>query len=566
MGLKRAQSVLTVAALAIATMLGALLSPTGTPPPSPPARPTTPALDAAATPHATPAVAAGELSPAILPDQRVAVAETTGALPRYVIDATLEPPAGDGDLATIAGTIELRYINTTGNRIDSLPFRLYPNLRQYDTGRMRVGDIAVDGRAVTPRAPALHAVLASTPVATPAVIGAALILILVPLPEALAPGAATTVSMSFTTTVPSDPPDASGRFRYEPDRDAWALSGWYPMLAGFDPRSGWNLDPPAAWSDVTFGEAALYDVTLDASEDLAIVTPGVEADSDDSGGRRRFASGPAREFALYAAPALQETQAEAANGTTVVVHHPVESEAGARQVLAWATDALETFDAMYGNYPYAVLDIVAVPGVTGLEFSGMIWIDAAFVADPAGSGSRPGAIEFLVAHEVAHQWWYGLVGSDPQRHAWLDEGLAEYSAVLYFEQVHGPDAAQMQIGQGLTLPYATMLVTSGDQIVDQPASAFPDDATYFATTYRKAALGFEAMHQEIGHDAFFAALRDYAETHRFGIATPQDLLDAFARSSDADVGGLWHLWFETASGQVRIVMEPEAGTTPPPAG
>ncbi len=126
MGLKRAQSVLTVAALAIATMLGALLSPTGTPPPSPPARPTTPALDAAATPHATPAVAAGELSPAILPDQRVAVAETTGALPRYVIDATLEPPAGDGDLATIAGTIELRYINTTGNRIDSLPFGSIP--------------------------------------------------------------------------------------------------------------------------------------------------------------------------------------------------------------------------------------------------------------------------------------------------------------------------------------------------------------------------------------------------------------------------------------------------------
>lgn len=555
---RRSQSVLMVAALSVATMLGALVTPTGVPSPSRQASPTS--VGAAATPAATPAIAAGDLYDAILPDHRGAVAASTAALPRYRIDATFEPPTTDGDPATISGSVELRYINTTGEPIDALPFRLYPNLRQYETGRMAVGDIVVDGAEVTPRAPALHAVSTSAPVATPAVADADLILVLVPLPKTLAPGAATTVSMTFTTTVPTDPPDTTGRFRYDPERDAWALSGWYPMLAGFDPVAGWSLDPPAAWSDVTFGAAALYDVSIVAPDSLALVTPGVEVSGNAEGDNRRFVSGPAREFAMFADPSLVTTSAEAANGTTVTVHHPAESAAGAQQVLEWATGALETFNELFGTSPYATLDVVAAPGVAGSEFSGMIWLDEAYVADPAGTGSRPGAIEFLVAHEVAHQWWYGLVGSDPQRNAFLDEGLAEYSAVLYFEHVYGRDAARTQVGQGLTLPYATMLVTSGDQVVEQPAAAFPDDATYYATTLRKAALGFEAMREEIGDDAFLAALRDYTEAHRFGVATPGDLLDVFARSGEADVERLWHLWFETASGRVRIIMEPERGT------
>jgi hypothetical protein len=564
MGSRRAQSVLVVAALAVATMVGAMATPTGTEPT--PQAVSTDSATARATPGATPALAYGDLYDAIIPGQRDAVAAATaGTLPRYRIRATLEPPAGDGTLATASGTVEVRYVNTTGEAVDQLPFRLYPNLRQYDAGRMEIERTAVDGVAVSPRSPALHAVPAATPVATPAVDDADLILAWVPLPRPLQPGAATTVSMAFVTTVPADPPAASGRFRYHPDRGAWALSGWYPMLAGYDPAAGWDIDPPAAWSDVTFGGEGLYDVAIAAPESMVLVTPGVEVSAGGDGDARRFVSGPAREFAVYADPSMAETRAEV-EGTTVTVHHPADSASGAEQILAWVTGALETYNGLFGAYPYAALDVAAVPGVTGLEFSGMIWLDEGYVADPVGTGSRPGAIEFLVAHEVAHQWWYGVVGSNPQRAPFLDEGLADYSAVLYFEQAHGDDAARAQVDQGLLLPYATMLVTGGDQVVDQPAAAFPNEAAYYATAYRKAALGLEAIRQQIGDDAFHAALRNYAEAHRFGFAAPADLLDAFERSADADPGDLWHLWFETASGRVRIVMEPEGGTpveTPP---
>jgi hypothetical protein len=558
---RRSQHLIVVTALAIATVLGALAAPEVTPPaPSPPTAPS-PGRVALATPGATPAADAGDLYDAILPDRRAAIAAATAAtLPRYSIEATLTPPT-DGELPTVSGTIELRYVNTTGAPIDELPFRLLPNLRQYESGRMTIEDVTVDGTAVTPAAPPLHAVPAGTPVATPAVANADLILVRVPLPTPLGPGKATTVAMTFTTAVPIAPPDDSGLFRYHLDRGSWTLSGWYPMLAGYDPELGWDLDPPAAWSDVAFGAAALYDVTLSAPDDLVLVTPGIETSEETSNGMesRRFLSGPARELAIVADPTLTETSADV-DGTTVTVYAAPDGAAGAEQVLGWATQALDVYGNLFGPYPYTTLDIVAVPDVLGAEFSEMIWLGEGYVADPEGSASRPGATELLVAHEVAHQWWYGLVGSDPHRRAFLDEGLAEYSAILYVEQVHGKDAARTQLDQALTLPYATMLVTSGDQVVDQPATAFPDATTYYATTYRKAGLGYAAIRAEIGHDAFFAALRRYVEANRFGIATPTDLLDAFEAASERDLDATWHLWFETASGRVRIIMETEGGT------
>ena len=178
-------------------------------------------------------------------------------------------------------------------------------------------------------------------------------------------------------------------------------------------------------------------------------------------------------------------------------------------------------------------------------------------------GSRPGAVEFLVAHEVAHQWWYGLVGSNPHRHAFLHEGLAEHSAVLYFERRYGVEAAEAQLRTGLILPYATMLLTDGDRIVDQPTADFPDSEAYYATAFGKAGLGFAALRHEVGDEAFVAGLRHYAETMRFAVATPDDLRSALEEASGRDLDAFWRLWFGTAGGQVAIVMEPEPATPAP---
>ena len=510
-----------------------------------------PGAPLAGTPQATPWA-----SPAIAPG--------TGPMATPVAEVAAAPVAPTEQQATITGSQELRFVNDTGATLSDLSLRLYPNLRQYGDGRMVVRDITVDGIPVDPQGPPLYSVPASTPVATPDAGSAELILLRLPLANALSPGATATVHLDFTTTVPVEPVDETGLFRFTPETERWTLGHWFPMLAGYDPAFGWETDPPAAWGDVTFSNTALFDVTLTAPDDLVLVTTGVEVEGavEKSEQVRRFVSGPARDFVIVADPALISTSTDV-NGTKVVSYYAPDDAVGGEQVLVWGAQALAVFTELFGPYPYGELDLVAVPDVIGYEFPQLIFIGADYYPDPVASGSRPGAIEFLVAHEVAHQWWYGLVGNNQHRHAFLDEGLTEYSAVLYFEQMHGVAAAEAQLRAGLILRYATMVLTDEDRIVDQPTAAFPDLDSYYATVYRKAGLGFAALRAEIGNTAFVAGLKQYADTMRFAVATPDDLESAFEGVSGKDLEAFWHLWFETASGRVEIVMDPVPASPTP---
>ncbi len=531
--------------------------------PSPAAEPTPADLPVASpqpapvgSPQASPIAVAGA-TPAGSP-QATPIIETdetqSADTPATVADPESSTATGEPQ---IVGTVDLHYINTTDEPLEELYIRLYPNLRQYGSGRMIIDNIQVNGNAVEVQAPELH----SAPDATPIPIAQAgerdLVIVRIPLGFMLAPDEGAKVRMDFSTTVPITPADENGLFRYTPDSGTWTLAHWFPMLAGFDPRTGWEIDPPAAWSDITFSNTALFDITLTAPEELVLVTTGVEVKSTVSNGHRtnRITTGPVREVAIIAAPGLLSSSSQIGDTTITSWYRPGE-ESGGETILQWATQSVEIFTELFGPSPYTTLELVSVPVVIGYEFPQLLFIGSDVYPDPETLGSRPGAIEFLVAHEVAHQWWYGLVGSNPHRHAFLDEGLAEYSAVLYFEQLYGDEAAASHLRDGLVHRYALMLVTGGDQVADQPTADFPDAAAYYATAYWKAGLGFQAIREEIGDRAFFAALRSYADAHRFGMATPDDLRVAFEESSGMYLTSLWALWFETDRGRVEIVMDP----------
>ena len=508
------------------------------------------ALDA--TPAATPLA-----SPAAVPTADVM------AMPLASPEVAPQSPeiAEATRYATITGRLTVQFINPTGAPLREVPLRLYPNLRQYGEGRMVVRDIAVDGTPVTPELPPLYAVAGATPAAPPDPGSGDLLLLRLPLSRALPANGTATIAMDFTTTVPMASPDGAGRFAFTPETGAWALSHWFPMLAGYDPASGWDLEPPAAWSDPMFANTALFDVTLSAPRALVLVTTGVQVAerAEEEYRVQRFTTGPAREFTVVADDDIASTSTTV--GETVVTSYYAPADAaGGAQILEWGAQALAIFAELFGPYPFATLDLVAVPGIVGSEFSQLVFIGADLYADPVGAGSRPGAIEFLVAHEVSHQWWYGLVGNNQHEHAFLDESLAEYSAVLYFERQYGTAAAAEQVNRGLTLPYVTLLLTTGDQVVDQPAAAFPDAEAYYTTVSRKGALGLAALRAEMGDEAFFAGLRNYVAARRFGVASPADLRRAFAQASDPALEETWQLWFESARGRVEIVMETAPST------
>jgi aminopeptidase N len=203
-----------------------------------------------------------------------------------------------------------------------------------------------------------------------------------------------------------------------------------------------------------------------------------------------------------------------------------------------AIAALELYGELYGPCPLAEFDVVeADQWYHGMEWPGLMLLGTVFY-----DGSDPVCGEWFVAHEVAHQWWYNVVGSDPVAHPWLDEALAQYSAMLYYRRLWLPDAAEAYVQPIIYDRYAPYADRPGGVHLDQPTTAFEDDEAYYAIVYAQGAMFLEALHRALGEAAFFSALQAYHQHNQFQIVTPDTLHATLRQAAPETVDKLWAEW------------------------
>jgi hypothetical protein len=163
--------------------------------------------------------------------------------------------------------------------------------------------------------------------------------------------------------------------------------------------------------------------------------------------------------------------------------------------------ALEDLSRRYGPYPWSTLHMAIVPGLgsAGIEYPTMIL-----------QGVE--SLDFATTHEVAHQWFYSLVGSNPARHPWMDEGVTMYSNAItddtidFFLDQDIPSTVAGHMGEPMTF---------WDEHQDD----------YFEGIYLQAVHAFDALGPSARVDC---ALTRYVAANAYGIAHPVDLLDALA--------------------------------------
>lgn len=473
---------------------------------------------------------------AIKPELRQEIA---AALPdgMTVYDIAVTFPEEDGD-RTLEGSQEITYTNTTGNVLKELPFRLYANSADPENDAVTIDHVTVDDS----EADVVLSVDNSVAIVT--------------LPQPLAPGADARISMDFTTAVPQDESLHYGIFNYASESDTWSLAHWYPVVAGRDPETGWMLEPTSEYGDPIFTEAGLYTVTVTAPEELTFITSGVETASEADGGMitTTFNAWPSRDFVMVA-DADMESVTRDVDGTAVASwYEPGHGEAG-EAALTWSTRALELFNDLLGEYPYRQLQLAEVEifNAAGVEFPQLIAMSRGYyLREPNLQG--PGHFEFTIAHEVVHEWFYNLVGNNQYAHAFIDEGLTNYlSARVYFEEFYGEQEADAIVRDYLTRPFRNAVISGVDPIVDFPTDDFPSQQSYVIAAYSKGALGFAAIHEAIGDEAFFGALQAYVQDFQFRVATPEDLLEAFEAASDVPVEPIWRHWFQERNGDLDTI-------------
>ena len=439
---------------------------------------------------------------------------------RYTIRAAIQPVSDKNIGAKITGTLRAEYTNTEPVLLNQIFFRLLPNTPAYG-GSMRVSAVTVDGLPVRTELLANDTTLSVT------------------LPQTLKSGETVTIALQFSATAPNTTRYGYGLLGAEDG--VLALANFYPVITVFD-EAGWHIEVLPPYGDATYTDVALYDVTLTAPQEMTIVTSGdvlTHTVSADSAQTVRAATGPMRDFFVAMSANFQQAQTQT-DDVTVTAFYPAGYESAGKWMLDVAANALTIYQQLFGTYPYRSFDVVAVPmpaELGGVEFPGVIAMARRYYEQPSDLE------EFVVAHEVAHQWWYGLVGNDQVNAPWLDEALTQYSAVLYFEQRYGAQTHQNLVDTYFWYPYNQLLATGADR----PAAAAVNrysEAAYSGVVYGKAPLFFEEVRQQLGDDRFFQGLRLYADSHRYGIAKPADLLDAFEQVSGQDLIAVYQKWIQ----------------------
>ncbi len=477
------------------------------------------------TPLAIPTVqpeGLGVFLPALRPEFATDLDGMAGAT-RYEIGLHL-----DAKTLRLTGRETVRYTNQETVALDQLYFRLFPNSPAC-TGWTAVEDVQVNGRPAEPAYEAEETALR------------------LPLDPPLQPGEQAVVAMRFVDQVPISDSCHYAAFSY--DEPMLALAHFYPQIPAYE--GNWPISVPVDQGDLVFADVAFYSVTATLPVGWVVAAGGSEvARTASSAGEVNvsWVSGPARDFVLELSPDYL-TSTQEFEDVRVTSYYLPDHLAGGQQALTATVDALRVYQDLFGPYRYGDLDVVeSRTEAGGVEYPGLVVVATEYYS-PATS-----SLTTVTAHEIAHQWWYSLVGNNQVNEPWLDEALTSYSTVLFWEKTWGDEAAE-QLLDYYRRGYQAVVDAGLDAPANQPVSAYTDE-TYGPLVYSKGALFFDALRSQVGDDVFFQILRQYYQRYQYGIATGEGFLQVAEEVSGQDLQPLYEKWI------LSPVVTPGPSTTP----
>lgn len=391
--------------------------------------------------------------------------------PVYVLDLDVRP--SEGDHGAVHGAVSVRF--TPDRPVKRLVFRLWANgPRPAAAGaRLTTGAVTVDGADAPARRP-----------------DATTLVVPIPGGGGVAPGDTVAARMAFTLRLPGPVND-----RLATDRGAIRLGSFYPVLE-WEPGVGWNTRPPTSgFAEASVAPVADYTVRIDKPAGLDVMMTG---DFVRPGEWRATA---VRDVAISMGRFRRViTTARAPQPVEVAVAVHAGVAAAPQDYAAKAARMLERLSRELGPYPWPRYALAVTPGLSGgIEY-------------PMHVMQGPLTLGRTTTHEIAHMWFYGLVGNHQGRDPWLDEGLASYAegiaegTLADFEAKAIPAGAAGHLGEPMTYWESRQGVYYRGVYV-QGAQALAD-------------LGPRAR--------VTCALRRYVAREAHAIATPDDLLDALA--------------------------------------
>ena len=448
-------------------------------------------------------------------------------LTAYAIDATLNSDY------TLDAVQTITYINNTGTNLDTICLHLYArafredatirpytNLNQascFPNG-ISYGDIAISRVDVNENSANFEFV------------GEDADILQINLFDTLNKKEKIKIDIDFKLTLPN----CTHRFGYY--NSTINLGNWYPIVCAFIDGK-WNTTPYYSTGDPFVSECANYSVNIAHPEDYNCYATGNKVAQHES--KCEFSALAVRDFAVVLGNNFTEKSVNSGKTVVTYVGYANDSDMDANTQLS--ADAIAYYSKTFGAYPYKNLTVVKSAFVHG----GMEYPNLVIVSDNI---TEPEEFQKVIIHEIAHQWWYALVGNNQITQAWLDESLAEYSTCLFYEDnpKYGVQYAdQIKDATASYLLYVDVISSLNGKVktsMNLSVNQYTSEYEYTYMIYVKGVVMFDSLREVVGKEKLIKALKKYLKTYSFKLASEQDFINIIKDVCHKDLDNFFEGW------------------------
>ncbi|MEM7103491.1 MAG: M1 family metallopeptidase [Bacteroidota bacterium] len=353
---------------------------------------------------------------------------------------------------------------------------------------------------------------------------------------------------------------------------SYQISQWYPKPAVYD-KNGWHQMPYLDTGEF-YSEFGSFEVSITLPENYIVGATGVLQESSEEAWLLEKAGETAsKDLSVFEAETVVPVSSTKkktitykaenvhdfawfADKTFFVLKGNAQLESG-RQVDTWAmfpaedaylwrnsidyiNRSLQFFSEQVGEYPWPQYTAVRSSlGIGSAMEYPMITVVEEMFSDKD--------LDEVIAHEIAHNWFYGVLGSNERNFPWMDEGMTTYYEEAYISQYYG---AKTSLAEYLGKPLGNLLDAEDDEMgysaflyqsrINRDQSMAVDgsdltDINYFINSYERGSTAMYYLRAYMGEDVFDNAIKKYYETWKFKHPEPEDLHTSMEEETNRDL-------------------------------
>lgn len=314
------------------------------------------------------------------------------------------------------------------------------------------------------------------------------------------------------------------------------LGNWYPIVCAYQ-NGEWETSPYYSTGDPFVSECANYRVQIEYPEQYDCYATGNRVAEES--GKSTFSAQAVRDFAIVLNSQAQSKTAKV--GNTNITYVGYQEDQDIEDNLVISQKAMQYFGDTFGKYPYENLVVIKSAFCQGgMEYPGLV-----IISDNITNNDE---FQKVIVHEIAHQWWYGVVGNNQVSQAWLDESLAEFSTCLFYEdnsEYNHTYQEQIKDATASYLLYVDVISSLNGKVntaMNLPVNKYTSEYEYTYMIYVKGVIMLDSLRETIGKDKLIRGFKQYYKKYSYKIADEEDFIETFEKSCHIDLQSFFSGW------------------------